>query len=303
MKAALARQAALRRLAQARVLVCGFALVYALARVAHLWEVGASPVARWRPVLFLAWSGEPWPSLAYALLIVSTIVLAFLSAVAWRYRLVAPLFALCLALLISYRNSWGMVFHTENLLVLHAMILAFAPADRFFVPTSQSRKSDPSDEGWAKSILTALLLCTLLSYFVAGWAKIDRCGWEWFSGETIRVQVAFDNLRKESIGSFYSPLGLWMAKQGWMWGPVAILTAVVELGAPLALLDRRLILIWVVLAWVLHFGIALSMGIVFPYHLSLVAYCGCLPVLDPLWHRVRKWVEAVSQGRQNRNYG
>lgn len=297
MNAAIPRQEPLRQLAQARVAICGFAFIYGLARVSHLWEVGASPVSRWRPVLFLAWSGEPWPSLAYGLLILGTLVLAFLSAVAWRYRVVAPLFALCLALLMSYRNSWGMVFHTENLLVLHAMIMAFAPADRFFVRAREARPAEPYEERWARSILGALMVCTLLSYFVAGWAKLDRCGWEWFSGETIRIQVAFDNLRKESLGSFYSPLGLWMSKQGWMWGPLATLTAVVELGAPLALLHRRLILIWVMLAWVLHFGIALSMAIIFPYHLSLVAYFGCFPVLDLLWHRVRKGDERVSDRR------
>ena len=46
----------------------------------------------------------------------------------YRYRWCAPVFAIALLWITSYRSSFGMKFHTENLLVLHILLLAFAPA-------------------------------------------------------------------------------------------------------------------------------------------------------------------------------
>ena len=40
------------------------------------------------------------------------------------YRVTAPLAALGMLWVTAYRNSWGMVFHTENLLVIHLAVLA-----------------------------------------------------------------------------------------------------------------------------------------------------------------------------------
>lgn len=280
MKSAIDPRFALYRLAQARILVSGFALVYLLARLPHLWRTGALPAARWAPVSLLSNWTEPWPFFGYAGLLVVCIVSALLCALGWRYRVTGPLFAILLAFTLSYRNSWGMVFHTENLLVLHAGILALAPADRVWARHCQPE--GPMDKRWAQSLLWALLGATVLSYVVAGWAKLDIVGWDWFSGETIRTQVAFDNLRKQALGSFYSPVGLWLAKVPWIWRPLASLTFVVELAAPLALLHARALRWWVILAWGFHLGIVVTMGIVFPYQLSLVAYCGCLPILPAL---------------------
>lgn len=277
MKPAIPREQSLLRLAQARILVAGFALVYLLARLPHFWRVGAQGSERWAPVMLLRLWAEPWPFALYAALLLVCIVFSLLTMLGWRYRICGPLFAFSLALVISYRNCWGMVFHTENLLVLQAGILALAPADRRLA--LHRRSEAPRDRDWAQSLLWALLIAAVLTYVVAGWAKLERVGWSWFSGETIRTQVAFDNLRKQALGSFYSPLGLWLAKISWIWAPLATLTFVVELCAPLALLHRRALLVWVTLAWAFHVGIVLTMGIVFPYQVSLVAYCGCLPII------------------------
>jgi len=45
----------------------------------------------------------------------------------WRHRVSGPLFAALLLWTISYRNSWSMVFHSDNVLVLHAAALASPP--------------------------------------------------------------------------------------------------------------------------------------------------------------------------------
>lgn len=275
----------LLRLAQARILVAGFSLAYLLARLPHFWRVGGQGPERWAPVGPLVLWSEPWPFWIYAGLLVASVLLSFLATIGWRYRWTGPLFAVALAFVLSYRNCWGMVFHTENLMVIHAGILALAPADRQLARTLRPRQQ--GDARWAQSLLWALIVATVLSYVVAGWAKLDIVGWEWFSGDTIRTQVAFDNLRKQALGSFYSPVGLWLAKISWVWAPLASLTFVVELCAPLALLHRKALLCWVLLAWGFHFGIVVAMGIVFPYQLSLVAYCGCLPILPWLAKRAQ----------------
>lgn len=283
MSSAIDARFALPRLAQARIAVAGFSFIYLLARLPHFWRVGGQGVERWAPVGILTPWSEPWPFSIYAGLLIASILLSLLCAVGWRYRVTGPLFALAVAFVISYRNCWGMVFHTENLLVIHAAILALAPADRCFA--LHARPAQEQDARWAQSILWALICATVFSYLVAGWAKLHLVGWDWFSGETIRTQVAFDNLRKQALGSFYSPLGLWLAEVSWVWAPLSVLTFAVELGAPLALLNRKLLLVWVLLAWGFHVGIVATMGIVFPYQIALVAYCGCLPILPYLSRR------------------
>ena len=45
-----------------------------------------------------------------------------------------------------------------------------------------------------------------------------------------------------------------------------------ELGAPVALLHRRIALVWCIAAWAFHVGVALLMSITFLYPLSTVAY-------------------------------
>ena len=51
-----------------------------------------------------------------------------------------------------------------------------------------------------------------------------------------------------------------------------MLTVVVELAAPVALLGGRIRDVWVIAAWMLHAGIAALMLVVFPYPLFLVAF-------------------------------
>ncbi|NJM08483.1 hypothetical protein HC891_23340 [Candidatus Gracilibacteria bacterium] len=43
------------------------------------------------------------------------------------HRVSGPVFAGLLLWLLSYRNSWSMIYHNDNVLVLHALILGFSP--------------------------------------------------------------------------------------------------------------------------------------------------------------------------------
>jgi hypothetical protein len=59
---------------------------------------------------------------------------------------------------------------------------------------------------------------------------------------------------------------------GWAFPPVAVVAVVLEIGAPLVLIGRRARDLWVGLSWAMHLAIALTMYIVFPYPLFVVAF-------------------------------
>ena len=52
----------------------------------------------------------------------------------------------------------------------------------------------------------------------------------------------------------------------------------IELGAPLALVHRRIGYAWAAIAWGFHAGVVLLMNIVFLYPLSGIAFAPLLPV-------------------------
>ena len=64
----------------------------------------------------------------------------------------------------------------------------------------------------------------------------------------------------------------------WLFPPLAALSLLIELGAPLAILHRRVALVWALCAWGFHLGVLLLMAILFPYQLSGVAYASLFPL-------------------------
>jgi hypothetical protein len=172
--------------------------------------------------------------------------------------------AATILLVATYVSSWGQLFHTENLLVLHALVLAaWALAPRPVDPVT---------------VLRALVVVVVAAYVVAGVAKLRGSGWDWLEGDILRNKVAFDNLRKSVIGAPASPFAETALGAGWLWSPLAVLTLVVELGAPVALLGRRWATSWIVAAWAFHVGILAVMAIGFPYQLLGIAYAPLLPL-------------------------
>lgn len=101
--------------------------------------------------------------------------------------------------------------------------------------------------GWALRLVSAI---TVSTYVLAGLAKVlGPHGRAWAAGESLRAQIAMDALRKELLGE---PMPAWSAA---LYDNVALFTVMgvgtlaVELGAPLALLGRRLSVAWVIAAW------------------------------------------------------
>ncbi len=60
------------------------------------------------------------------------------------------------------------------------------------------------------------------------------------------------------------------------------MTIVIELGAPLAMLHRRVALGWALIAWGFHVGVLFLMSILFPYPCSGAAYASFFRLERPV---------------------
>lgn len=281
----LSEEAPATRLGMVRILVGSYAVVFVAVRSLHWLDVARLPERRFDPVGVLAPLADPLALPVVAVGSAATLLLAGAFTAGWRFRVTGPAFAALLLVMTTYGNSWGQILHTENLLVLHVIILAASPADTAFAvgrPTGTGR-----DYGWALRLMTIVVV---IAYVIAGLAKIRNGGFDWLTGDVLRNQVAHDNLRKILLGDVHSPIGAWLVQFGWLFPPMAIASVLVELGAPVVLLGRRLRNLWVAAAWGFHLGVLALMAILFPYQLSGVAFVSMLPVerIPALWDRWRE---------------
>ena len=274
-----------RRLAAVRIAVVAFALIWTLGTSPELLARAQLDPSRFAPVGLAGLFGVVPLSLVYVGLatVLATGALALLGR---GHRWVAPLFALALTWLLSYRNSWGHMSRSEHLLVLHVWILAFAPADDALRLRAPSPPPAPASRyGWP---LQLMMLVTVSTYVIAGLAKLREAGWTWISGEAVRLHVATEVLRNDMIGADAATLGRVLLPHAATFTAIAVFTLVVELGAPIALRAGRVRLVWVGAVWAMHVGIGLVMGIGFAYPLSGVAFAAFLPlerIVDRLTRR------------------
>jgi len=260
----------LTRYSVLRALVAGYAAVWAAVRGPATLDTLDFAERRFDPVGPLAFLDGPVPDLVVIVAVVVTPVAAALLAVGRREALAGPIAAVGFLFITTYRNSWGQLLHTENLVALHLVVLAVAP----LVSRLRSSARD-DDRSWA---VDAMAVLTVGTYFLAGVAKLRISGSTWLDGDVLLHQIAFDNARKEVLGDTASPFAGWILRQGWLLAPAAILTVLVELGAPLALLRGRVAALWCAAAWAFHVAILVFMAILFPYHLLGVALAPLLPV-------------------------
>jgi hypothetical protein len=251
------------RIRAVRALVGAYAAVWLAVRLPHHLDLTGFADARWSPVGVLAPLDQPPPAWVAAGVAVAAVPLAVGFAAGWRPRVVAPPCAAAILLVTTYASSWGQLFHTENLLVLHVAILAAA---------ALARRPDPA------MVLRLLAVVTAITYVLTGVAKLRATGWDWAAGDVLRDQVAYDNLRKAVLGAPYSPIGARAVGHAWLFPPLAVLTLLVELGAPVVFVGRRPAAVWSAAAWLFHVGVLGLMAIAFPYHLSGVAFAAALPV-------------------------
>ena len=259
------------RLAALRLLAGGYAFGYALLRLPHLAVFPHDP-ASFRPVGVVAVLSAPLPDPLTALLAAACALAGAAFALGWRYRWSGPLFAALLLWVTTYRNSWGMVFHTENLFVVHVLALALAPAADAWSLDARRRPAPGAPAaryGWPLRLCAAL---GALAYLLAGVAKLRHSGLDWITTDLLRNYIAWDNLRKVELGDAYSALGVALCQSPALFPPLAAISVAFELLAPLALLGPRVAALWALVAWTFHAGVLAIMWIFFPYPLLGLAY-------------------------------
>lgn len=276
------------RLAAVRWLCIGFALVYLVCAASPLLRPMNLPKSAFSPTGIIHLLREPLPRALVFTCYGASLIAGGLALVGRWYGYTGPAFALLLLWVTSYRNSWGMLFHTENLLVLHVAVLACCPqaADVWTWRSNELVAAAPPSAtyGWPLRVLS---LVTVSAYMVSGLAKLIYAGSGWLGGEEIRAHIAFDAVRKLELGSLHSPLGVALVKVPWLFAPLSLLTLAFELGAPMALLGGRIALIWALTCYGFHTGVLALMMILFPYPLCGVAFASLFPA--------ERWVELVAK--------
>lgn len=276
------------RLAVLRWLIGIYAVGYLVARFVGFVDYSHFAASQFTPVGPISILPAPLPTAALALIAVLTLALGVAFAVGHRFRFTGPAFAILYMWVVSYRNSWGMPFHTENLLVLHVLVLGLAPGAADTWSRDGRGRATPDDSGRYGWPIRLMCVVTVTTYFLAGYTKLATSGLGWITDDTLRRLVAFDNLRKAELGSTHSPIGAMLVAVPWLFTPLAALSLLIEIGAPLALLSRGLGRLWSALAWSFHVGVLAMMAIFFHYPLLLFAYAPFFDV-ERLGHRFSRW--------------
>jgi hypothetical protein len=275
-----------RRVELVRTFTFAYAVVWLVVRAGYVRDVARLPARRWEPVGVLDGLSSP-PAGAVVLIAWLVALVACGAVVAGRgVRLAAPVGAAAMLLLATFTSSFGQVFHTEHLLVLHLGVLAAAAL------AEPPLRSSGTTSGWPLNLMMAIVVVT---YVLAGVAKLRWSGLGWITGDILRNWIAIDNLRKLLFDDLHSPIGGWLSGVAWVWPPIAVVTLAVELGAPLALLAGRWRTVWLVTAWAFHVGVFALMAISFPYQLLGIAYLAFV--------RTEVVESAVRSGWRNRRTG
>jgi hypothetical protein len=274
------------RLAVIRILVGLFAVGWVWLQLGTLDALANLPAKQFSPQGIVKLLDAPLAPWLVAAIAVATIALMAAFVVGIAYRVVAPIAAIALLWTLCYRNSWGSPLHTENLLVLHVLVLAVAPAANAYAYRSYAKPS-AIGYGWAIRLLAAL---TVATYLLAGIAKLRITGFDWIDGEVLRNQIAIDNARKLLLGDSPAWLAtLFLEHPGALTG-FSALSLAIEVGAPLALLRDRVGKLWAAAAWGFHVGVVLLMNIWFLYPLVGLAFLPFFRVERPIvwWRESRR---------------
>jgi len=286
------------RLAILRILVGLFVLWYLIPEQDNFLKVAQTDPRLFAPV-GVVFHGPIGLEL-FEWLLRGTIIAALCFTLGLWHRVAAPVFAGLLLWLMCYRNSWSMIYHSDNLVVLHVIALAFTRSadalslDAFMRDRRQAVAAAGElvswRYGWPVRLLCAL---TVSAYFVTAVAKLCApLGLSWATGQNLRSQMAVDAIRKELLGSDPNPVAYAL----YDWLPLFTMLAAgslaLELLAPLALFNRRIGRIWATNAFAMHWGILSVMRITFHYQLTGVMFAPFFRVeriLElPRWLRGRR---------------
>ncbi len=264
-----------------RLASAGYGAWYLIQRRHLIRRTAAGDSANFDPVGIARPLRRPLPTELIDATTVAAIVATGCAAAGAGYRVTGPFAAALTWVSLTYRNSWSMVYHSDNLLVLHLTVLGLAPAadavsvDRVVAALAGRPAQVASWEyGWPLRTMEAL---TVSVYVLAGLAKLKGpLGWRWGSGEHLRAQIAADGIRKSVLKPHLARENdRWLAlpeRHRQLYSVMGYTAHALELAAPVALTSRRAGRVWSIAVWAMHVGIRRLMGIVFRHQLSGVAY-------------------------------
>ncbi len=255
-----------QRLAGLRIATGGFVTIYLALHSREFSRLTRRSTSEFEPVGLARLLSEPisdvllWVGYA-ALLVTGTCFTVGIAA-----RLAAPLFAFLVLGWTSYHSSWGQVLHFEHLFTIHVLILAMAPsADAWAIGQRRNLVDTPRPHvryGWP---IRLMAIATVLTYALAGIAKLKRAGWAWFETETLATHIGYSSARTQIIGGDNPPLAQIVLDNQWLITPMAGAALAVELGALVALFGKRTRTVWVIAAMGFHTATAATMLVYFGY--------------------------------------
>lgn len=282
------------RLAALRILLGLSAVVFLGLRFQQYANIAATAPDLFEPVGPIAVLTSPIPPAAFEAVLIATLLAGLGFVLGWRFAWTGPLFAVLLLLVVSYRNSWSMIYHVDNLLVLHILVLGLTrsadalsldaaglrPISETFDPFAggggdttapvQDRRAWHWEYGYPIRLLCAV---TVAVYVLSAVAKLSGpLGLGWAFGDGLRNQIGFDALRKELLELGAQPLAYVVFNNLALASTIGISAIALELGAVVALFSDRIGRLWAVGAYGMHWGIHAVMGITFWYHLTGLAF-------------------------------
>jgi predicted DCC family thiol-disulfide oxidoreductase YuxK len=281
------------RLATLRIATGLFSLWYFATRFGMMQRIATTDPSLYKPVGIATFLPQPMDANLFFWILVTTLALNILYTLGWKFSYTGPLFAVALLFVLCYRNSWSMIYHNSNALVLHVFIIGFVPAAKAISIDALQNKS----YNWRKKIAPnwmygwpVRLICTATvgTYILSGLAKIwGDLGWSWMTGSAMRSQIAVDAMRKELlVESSPSVLFEWLYGHTELFMILGIGTMILEAGAFMALLNRRIAIVWALLTCSMHWGIYFLMGIKFPYHTTGIIFLSFFAI-EHIWYQLQ----------------
>lgn len=273
------------RLALLRILVGLFTIWYLVPELDDFVKVARSDPRLFDPV-GVVFGNTPISVELFEWVLRATLFSAFCFTFGLWHRITGPAFAGLALWVFCYRNSWSMIYHSDNLVVLHVIVLGFTRSadalslDALFRGRRSGNVGATAPSGWQYGWPVKLICAvTVSTYFVTALAKLSGpLGLEWMTGPALRSQMAVDQIRKELLGS--APNALSYAIYEWvpLFSVLAIGSLLTELLAPLALFNRRLGRMWAINAFLMHLGIWFVMHITFHYQMTGVMFASFFPL-------------------------
>jgi hypothetical protein len=278
------------RLAMLRIILGAYTLYYMGRRYGMLMRIAKSDASLFKPVGVVEPLKEPISPALFRQIFIAMMLANVAFLLGWRHRVTGPLFGGLLMWVLCYRNSWSMIYHTDNAIVMHALILGLTPAADALALDAHTRTTPAPERhwqyGWPIQLMNAV---TTATYFLSGVAKFaGPLGVNWASGDVLRSQIAIDGLRKDMLGEQASPLAFALYDKVALFKALAVGSMVIELGAPAAMLHRRAGQAWALNAFLLHWGIFFLMRITFRYQLAGLLFASFFEI-----ERLIEWKRGV----------